>query len=116
MRAPPTRSRDECGAPCFENNPLRRSGGFDRVEGDAEAELVQAGEHGAYLVVGVGAVEEVVGAEVVVGGVGGEHVPDGDEDAVTDGGGGAFAGVVAAASGDAAELGAEVGVLAAGVG
>jgi hypothetical protein len=58
------------------------------------------GDGSAASVVGVVAVEEVVAAEVVVGGSGGQDVPGGDEQAVRDGGLGAFA---AAAGGDTAE-------------
>ena len=68
------------------------------------------GDGTAALAVGVDVVDEVVGAQVVVGRLPVEDVPDRDEQRVGGCGGGALA---AAACGDAAELGVEVCVLAA---
>src|SRR5947208_3610416 len=63
-------------------------GGFD---GDAEAEAFELGDGAAAALVGVGSVEVVVGAEVVVGVAGVQDVPDGLQEAVSDGDDGAHA-------------------------
>ena len=78
-------------------------------EGDAVAEAVELEQCAAATVFGVVAGDdEVVATETVVAGVGGQDVPDTDEQAVGDGGLGTFA---APADGDASEQGVGVGVL-----
>src|SRR5664279_4518443 len=78
-----------------------------RVEGDVVAELSQLVQGALFGLVGV-ASGVVVPAEVGVGDVGGEHVPDRGEQGVFDGDEGFHR---AAAGGDASVAGGESGVL-----
>src|SRR3954469_12547285 len=82
------------------------SGG--RLEDDPVAEPFELVEGASAAVLGVVATQEVVTAQVPVGGLGAQHVPDGDQLAVRDRGQGTFA---APAGGDAAIQGMQVGAL-----
>src|SRR6266545_3056694 len=76
-------------------------------DGDGQAESFELVE-AALFSRGIAAAGEVVGAEILEGGGGGgEEVPGDDEDGMSDGDG-RFA--LAAAAGDLAPLGAEIGV------
>src|SRR3982751_5124080 len=82
------------------------SGSGGRLQGDPVAETLQLIDGAPAAVFGVLPAQEVVAAEIVVSGLSVEHMPDRDELAVRDRCQPAFA---AAARGDAAEEGVQVG-------
>ena len=84
---------------CWERSVGRR-------DGDGVAEGFESSHESAGFVGGVVALVEVVGAKVVVVDVVRENVPDGHDDGLGDGDGGAF---LAGATGESPELSVEVG-------
>jgi hypothetical protein len=61
-----------------------RDGSDGGVQGDLVSEGFEFGDEAAGFAFGVQAAVEVVGAEFLVGGAGGQDVPDDDEDGVGD--------------------------------
>jgi hypothetical protein len=84
-----------------------RGGGF---EGDLVSEGFEFADEPAFPCFrAIDAAGEVVGAQVAVGGVLGEHMPNNDDEGVGGGGGGFPPALFAEAAVEAAELGADVG-------